>query len=140
MSNGYGSFWVPGYRAVTAHRAAYAIANGVDIKELGQQHFIVRTCGEALCCNPAHLKLRDLETEALLAETKALAKQQQDEMKRRYRVTNKTAEAVFRAHARGIPGEQLSRDFNLAPGILRKVLITGQRIAHRRNVQRRVKS
>lgn len=54
LPSGYGIIQIAG-KKWRAHRVAWSIANGVDVRTLPEDIFIMHACDNPSCCNPSHL-------------------------------------------------------------------------------------
>ncbi len=61
-AQGYGAFHTHCFEPLKrAHRLAYCLANDIEYKAMHRIP-IQQTCGNKLCCNPAHLKVTNYST------------------------------------------------------------------------------
>lgn len=114
MGSGYGQFYLG--RIMGAHRAAYEIAKGPVPAEL----YVLHSCDNKLCCNPAHLSLGTHQD-----NMDDMTSRQRRAVGERHPLAKLTAENVIeirRLRAAGVRSPTISRKFGVTPRLIRKVL------------------
>lgn len=116
-STGYGSLTYQG-QAATAHRvAAYLSGLVPDIKAPTTRKgggFILHTCDNRRCCNPAHMRVGSYTENQLDAYAKKRRRVFKGEAHANARLTNKQAEKIRALYADGMSQDKIAALYGVA--------------------------
>ena len=121
--NGYG-LYASGGKIYRTQRFAYLHSNGLNTHKLTKHEKITTTCGNNLCCNPAHLKYNKMqdvwnkikEDGTMTCGSKhAMSKMTEQD------VRDIRARYVSRSNVDGYAG--IGKDYGVTPGCIRDIMI-----------------
>lgn len=119
---GYGQQSIKG-KVYLAHRVAYALANNIPIALLPPTDFVLHSCDNPKCCNPAHLRTGTTQDNSADMVSRNRAAKPKGQLHPNHKLTDAEVRAIRSLYVTGLHTQkQIGSMFNIGHQLVSKVV------------------